>query len=118
MGQAGRRAGDGEYPIRANTAYAIELSVVEEVPEWGGQEVRIMLEEDAVLRMVAWSTSTVRRNCVWFGSVRPVPGLRDESLWLDTLPHQRVEVDLVGLHAEAFEHVHDLPRWRFVDDKA
>ncbi len=40
--------GTGEYPIRANTAYAIELSIVETVPEWGGQEVRIMLEEDAV----------------------------------------------------------------------
>ncbi len=40
--------GTGEYPIRANTAYAIELSILETVPEWGGMEVRIMLEEDAV----------------------------------------------------------------------
>ena len=40
--------GTGDYPIRDRTAYAIELSVLAPVPEWGGQEVRIMLEEDAV----------------------------------------------------------------------
>ena len=30
-----------------NTAHSIELNVAVEVPEWGGQKVRIMLEEDA-----------------------------------------------------------------------
>jgi Xaa-Pro aminopeptidase len=40
--------GTGEYPIRNRTAYAIELSIVEPIPEWGGKTVRIMLEEDAV----------------------------------------------------------------------
>ena len=30
------------------TCYAIELSIKEPVPEWGGQTVRIMMEEDAV----------------------------------------------------------------------
>jgi Xaa-Pro aminopeptidase len=40
--------GTGEYPINDNTAYAIELSILEPIPEWGGKEVRIMLEEDAV----------------------------------------------------------------------
>lgn len=42
--------GTGEYPIHDNTAYAIELSILEPIPEWGGKEVRIMLEEDAVLQ--------------------------------------------------------------------
>lgn len=37
----------GDYPVRANTAWSIELSSTVSVPEWGGQKVRIMLEEDA-----------------------------------------------------------------------
>ncbi|MDJ0665101.1 MAG: M24 family metallopeptidase [Acidimicrobiia bacterium] len=40
--------GTGDYPIHADTAYSIELSVVHEVPEWDGQEVRFMLEEEAL----------------------------------------------------------------------
>jgi Xaa-Pro aminopeptidase len=40
--------GKGDYPIRDRTAYAIELSIAEPIGEWDGQEVRIMLEEDAV----------------------------------------------------------------------
>ncbi|MEC9372349.1 MAG: M24 family metallopeptidase [Planctomycetota bacterium] len=40
--------GTGEYPIHNLTAYSIELSIKAPVAEWGGQEVRIMLEEDAV----------------------------------------------------------------------
>lgn len=39
--------GQGDYPVHAATAYAVELSVVVAVPEWDGQAVRIMLEEDA-----------------------------------------------------------------------
>lgn len=39
--------GKGDYPLYANTAYSIELNVRTTVPEWGDQEVRIMLEEDA-----------------------------------------------------------------------
>lgn len=38
--------GTGDYPMRANTAYSIELNAIEPVPEWGGQEVRFMLEVD------------------------------------------------------------------------
>lgn len=38
--------GTGDYPMRANTAYSIELNDIEAVPEWGGQEVRFMLEVD------------------------------------------------------------------------
>lgn len=38
----------GDLPIRDRTAYAIELSVSVPVAEWGGQAIRIMVEEDAV----------------------------------------------------------------------
>jgi Xaa-Pro aminopeptidase len=37
----------GSYPMHANTAYSIELNAEAPVPEWGGQEVRFMTEEDA-----------------------------------------------------------------------
>lgn len=39
--------GAGDYRIHPNTAYSIELSATVSVPEWDGQEVRFMLEEDA-----------------------------------------------------------------------
>ncbi|UCF36028.1 MAG: aminopeptidase P family protein [Acidobacteriota bacterium] len=39
--------GDGDYPLYPNTAYSIELNATTAVPEWDGQDVRIMLEEDA-----------------------------------------------------------------------
>lgn len=38
--------GAGDYPLYANTAYAIELNAAVYVKEWG-KEIRIMLEEDA-----------------------------------------------------------------------
>lgn len=41
--------GNGDYELFDNTAYSIELNIIKTVPEWGGQEVRIMLEEDAIL---------------------------------------------------------------------
>lgn len=37
----------GQYRLRANTAWSIELSARHAVPEWGGQEVDFRLEEDA-----------------------------------------------------------------------
>jgi len=37
----------GEYRLRANTAWSIELSARVPVPEWGGQEVEFRSEEDA-----------------------------------------------------------------------
>ena len=40
--------GKGDYPLYANTAHSIELNATVPVPEWGGQTVRIMLEEDAI----------------------------------------------------------------------
>ena len=41
--------GRGDYELFDDTCYAIELNVRHPVPEWGGQEVRIALEEDAAL---------------------------------------------------------------------
>ncbi|QDP02907.1 M24 family metallopeptidase [Thalassotalea sp. PS06] len=38
--------GSGEWPLHANTAYAIELNVTTPIPEWQ-RDIRIMLEEDA-----------------------------------------------------------------------
>jgi Xaa-Pro aminopeptidase len=37
----------GEYPMHLNTCHAIELNNMYNVPEWGNQEVRMALEEDA-----------------------------------------------------------------------
>lgn len=42
-------SGNGDYELFDNTAYSIELNIVKNIPEWGEQEVRIMLEEDAFL---------------------------------------------------------------------
>jgi methionine aminopeptidase len=39
--------GIGEYPLRPNTAYAIELNAKVKLPEWNGKELRVMLEENA-----------------------------------------------------------------------
>jgi hypothetical protein len=38
----------GKYPLFLNTAYSIEFSSTSSVPEWGGQEVHIGFEEDAL----------------------------------------------------------------------
>ncbi len=45
--QQGGVPGAGDYPLFSNTGHSIELSVDVEVPEWNGQTVRIMLEQDA-----------------------------------------------------------------------
>lgn len=39
--------GRGYYPVVANAAWSIELNATVPIPEWGGQKIRIMLEEDA-----------------------------------------------------------------------
>jgi Metallopeptidase family M24 len=39
--------GSGEYPVMPNAAWSIELNARYNVPEWNGQEVMFMLEEDA-----------------------------------------------------------------------
>jgi hypothetical protein len=44
----------GDRQFYANTWYSIELNVRQPVPEWGGQEVRFALEEDAALLEDGW----------------------------------------------------------------
>lgn len=41
--------GKGDYELFDHTAYSIELNIHHTVAEWGGQRVRIALEEDAIL---------------------------------------------------------------------
>jgi hypothetical protein len=41
--------GKGDYELFDDTCYSIELNIKKPIPEWDGQEVRIALEEDAVL---------------------------------------------------------------------
>jgi Xaa-Pro aminopeptidase len=41
--------GDGDYPLYPDTVFSIELNVVDAVAEWGGQDVQIALEQDAVV---------------------------------------------------------------------
>ena len=41
--------GVGDYPLYDDTVYSIELNVTRSIPEWQGQDARVMLEEDAVL---------------------------------------------------------------------
>jgi hypothetical protein len=38
----------GEISLNINTAYAMELDITYAVPEWGGQDIRIVLEEKVV----------------------------------------------------------------------
>jgi methionine aminopeptidase len=40
--------GMGDYPLYADTCWAVELGVAAIVPEWGGQEVQMALEQSAV----------------------------------------------------------------------
>ncbi len=40
--------GSGEHPLHVNTVYAMEFSVAGDVPEWGGIEVSMGLEDQAV----------------------------------------------------------------------
>jgi Xaa-Pro aminopeptidase len=41
--------GDGDRVLHPDTAYALELAVRAPVPEWGGQAVRLAVEEAVVL---------------------------------------------------------------------
>ena len=41
--------GAGDYPVHRDTVYALELAVRHPVPEWGGQYVRMALEQGIAL---------------------------------------------------------------------
>jgi hypothetical protein len=45
--------GFGEHPLHPNTVYAMEFSVASDTPEWGGVEVSMGLEEQAVVTEAA-----------------------------------------------------------------
>jgi Xaa-Pro aminopeptidase len=44
----------GDALFRPNTWHSVELNVTHPVPEWGGQNVRFAMEEDAVLTERGW----------------------------------------------------------------
>jgi hypothetical protein len=44
-----RRTRRGELVFNYNTAYAMELDITYALPEWGGQDIRIVLEEKVLL---------------------------------------------------------------------
>ncbi len=52
----------GDAVFRPNTWHSIELNVTADVPEWDGQPVRFMLEEDAGLFDQGWSWIDGRRE--------------------------------------------------------
>ncbi|MFD2245785.1 M24 family metallopeptidase [Pontibacter ruber] len=41
--------GTGDYPLQPNTVFSIELNAKVNLPEWNNKEIRVMLEEEAVL---------------------------------------------------------------------
>lgn len=53
----------GDYVFRPNTWHSIELNATHKVPEWGGQDVRFALEEDAaILANGAWDWVAPRQT--------------------------------------------------------
>ncbi|MDH3291702.1 MAG: aminopeptidase P family protein [Gemmatimonadota bacterium] len=54
--------GRGDVRVRPSTWYSIELQATSPVPEWGGQQVRMMLEEDAALGADGTSRWVLRRQ--------------------------------------------------------
>lgn len=57
--------GQGDYPVWPNTAYSIELQARMAVPEWGGQVVQFMLEEDAFFDGAACRFLDGRQTDLW-----------------------------------------------------
>jgi Xaa-Pro aminopeptidase len=54
--------GRGDVGVRPSTWYSIELQATSPVPEWGGQRVRMMLEEDAALGLEGRPRWVLRRQ--------------------------------------------------------
>lgn len=52
----------GDYRFRKNSWHSIELNVSHRVPEWGNQQVRFALEEDAVLGDTGWEWIVERQT--------------------------------------------------------
>jgi Xaa-Pro aminopeptidase len=62
----------GDYQFRPSTWHSIELNATHQVPEWGGQEVRFALEEDAAL-LPDGSWSWVLKRQDQFHLIEPAP---------------------------------------------
>jgi Xaa-Pro aminopeptidase len=56
--------GLGDFPLFEDTAFSIELSARSTVPEWGGIEVRIPLEQDIVFRKTGPSWLDQRQTAI------------------------------------------------------
>jgi Xaa-Pro aminopeptidase len=54
--------GAGDYPLHVDTVYALELAVRRPVPEWGGQCVRLGLEQGIALTAAGVEYLDVRRT--------------------------------------------------------
>lgn len=54
--------GAGDYPVHVDTVYALELAVRRPVPEWGGQCVRLGLEQGIALTETAVEYLDARRT--------------------------------------------------------
>jgi hypothetical protein len=54
--------GRGDVQLRASTWHSIELQAASSVPEWDGQRVRMMLEEDAELTAEGTMRWVLRRQ--------------------------------------------------------
>ena len=57
--------GQGDYPVWPSTAYSIELQARVAVPEWDGQVVQVMLEEDAFFDGSACTFLDGRQDELW-----------------------------------------------------
>lgn len=66
--------GRGDYPLFPHTAHSIELNAAVPVPEWGGQQVRIMLEEDAYFDGTTTRYLDGRQTRLW---LIPRPGANE-----------------------------------------
>lgn len=57
--------GQGDYPVWPSTAYSIELQARVAIPEWDGQVVQLMLEEDAFYDGSACAFLDGRQTELW-----------------------------------------------------
>ncbi len=57
--------GQGDYQLWPNTGYSIELQARMTVPEWDGQVVQFMLEEDAFFDGESCSFLDGRQTALW-----------------------------------------------------
>jgi Xaa-Pro aminopeptidase len=54
--------GMGDYPLYADACWAVELSVAAAIPEWGGQEVPLALEQSAIFTAAGVSYPSGRQT--------------------------------------------------------